>query len=924
MTEGPIGFGQAIGIWLDPDTIAWPADIVPGDRGRACCSDGEPCWELYYAAHGGLRWDGFEVRGADGFIPLTLKLGGLSPAQRNADPYLTGTYAPGGRDYLALTPVAPISTARLSPLLCGDLMVAQRFDGEVVALSELQTARLLDTLYADAAERTMYGPVFSADGVTISVWAPTARRVSLRLFDSGAHDADFSEIAMERLPSGVWQASGPREWTDREYLYEVEVYVPYALPRPGARDQEAMAGTIQQFLVTDPYATGLTIDGARAVVVDLADPAYMPQVWQQSAPVRLDNPSQHAIYELHVRDFSMADSTVPEELRGTYAAFACHDSAGHHALAELRQAGMNTIHLLPTYDHGSIPERRSDQQVPDIPQAAADSRAQQAAVSAVKDQDGYNWGYDPVHYGVPEGSYARDGHQDGGARVAEFRQMVGELHAMGYRVVLDQVFNHTFEFALDQKSVFEKIVPGYYYRLGYDGETLITPCSGEFATEHRMAEKLMIDLLVRWVCDYRVDGFRFDLMEFHSVDTMGRVRAALDAAAPAGNQIYLYGEGWNYGTTANGSRFQPAVQGALGGWGIGTFNDRIRDAVRGGQSEHPADTQGFGSGLYVNANGRAYGDAQLARHYADVIRIGLAGNLRAFEIISATGDAIPGEYVSFNGQPTGYGTEPHDSINYVDAHDNETLYDLFVWKLPTGTPMDVRVRMNTLALATVALGQSPMFWHAGTDLLRSKSLDADSYNSGDWFNAIDWTGNTTRFGVGLPPAHRNEWHWEHMRPMLANPANKPLPEHVHRAHQQALDLLRLRQSSPLFTLGSAELIREMVSFPNAGPHAIPGVIVMRIHDWARRGIDARLAGLLVAFNTNAEELVIPIEGMEGTELTLSPVQQYGGDDVVVRTRWDPTSGKITIPARTVAVMEQTASHDGSHGPTLSANVGAAR
>ena len=238
-----------------------------------------------------------------------------------------------------------------------------------------------------------------------------------------------------------------------QYLWEVEVYVP-------------STRRVETNVVTDPYSTALTTDSTRSVAVDLADARLAPEQWAAAVAPRVRNDSARNIYELHVRDFSAADTTVPPGLRGTYRAFTVGDSAGVRHLADLARAGMNTIHLLPTFDIASIPESRAVQRVARIPRGAGpDSADQQAAVAEVADRDAYNWGYDPLHWGAPEGSYATEGHQDGGARVVEFRQMVGALHALGYQVVLYQVYNHTAACGQDPHSVLDKVVPGYYHRL---------------------------------------------------------------------------------------------------------------------------------------------------------------------------------------------------------------------------------------------------------------------------------------------------------------------------------------------------------------------------------------------------------------------------------------------------------------------------
>ena len=228
-----------------------------------------------------------------------------------------------------------------------------------------------------------------------------------------------------------------------------------------------------------------------------------------------------------MRDFSVTDQTVPAAHRGSYLAFA-DDGDGTKHLKALAAAGLNTVHLLPTFDIASIPEDRAQQQTPacDLASFPPDGTQQQACVTAVAAKDAYNWGYDPLHWSAPEGSYASsNAAADGGARVAEFRTMVGALHRDGLRVVLDQVFNHTPAAGQAAQSILDRIVPGYYQRLDAKGAVYTSTCCQNVATEHAMAQKMMVDSVVTWARGYHVDGFRFDLMGHHSKETMLAVRA---------------------------------------------------------------------------------------------------------------------------------------------------------------------------------------------------------------------------------------------------------------------------------------------------------------------------------------------------------------------------------------------------------------
>ncbi|QPL06455.1 pullulanase-type alpha-1,6-glucosidase [Actinomyces respiraculi] len=919
------GTGEERAYWVDETTLAWPTSLLPEsvtrDQAVAAGTPAAVSFALVTSPDGGAGLsDGTVTGGTE--TPLRVS-GDLSAGVLANHPNLTG--------YLALSLTGADGTTLLSrsqveQALSGQVAVVERrADGTVAAFTGVQNAAVIDSLFTPAPDAPL-GTTFS-DGVpSFALWAPTAQSVTLLTWATGQATGSAPLVAGQAVRTQAVRGSDGR-WsvanTDgaitagSQYLWEVTVYVPDT-------------GRVETNTVTDPYSLALTMDSQRSVAVDLSRPDLMPQQWAQTASPVVTSDAGRTIYELHVRDFSAADTSVPEAERGTYLAFTHPESAGMTHLAELAEAGIDTVHLLPTFDIASIGEDRSHQQVPDIPtDAGPASEAQQAAVAAVRDADAYNWGYDPWHYRAPEGSYATDGNQDGGARTYQFRQMVGALHAAGLQVVLDQVFNHTAAAGQSPASVLDRIVPGYYQRLDAKGDIFTSTCCSNTATENTMAERLMIDSVVTWARDYHVDGFRFDLMGYHSVQTMQALRTALDKLTLEtdgvdGSAIYLYGEGWNMGEIANNALFTTATQGQLNGTGIGTFNDRLRDAVHGGGpfDQDPRTYQGFGTGLYTDPNGMdpRSSQEQLADlgHATDLIKLGLAGNLSTFTFTNHDGTVRSGAQIDYNGQPAGYASSPEETINYVDAHDNESLYDLGIFKLPTGTSVTDRVRMNTLSLATVALGQSPTLWAAGTEILRSKSLDRDSYNSGDHFNAIDWTYQTNGYGNGLPVASANSSKWDIMRPLLEDPTLKPSPQDIATSQAQVLDLLRIRSSTPLFHLGSAELIQERVSFPNSGQGATPGVIAMLIEDRPLPGagiaagtmraaststadIDPQVGALLAVFNATDEPVAETITDLQGRQFVLHSVQAEGADPVVRTSTFDAATGTATVPARTVAV-----------------------
>ena len=670
-----------------------------------------------------------------------------------------------GFDHLVGLPAWSVSVASLAQadeIATSQHIVVASTDDVRVDATGIQIPGVLDDLYATDDP---LGVTWDGDTPTISVWAPTAQSVKLHRFETSTSDA--VEIVDMTRSDGVWSITGDSSWKGQFYLFEIDVYVP-------------STQSIETNIVTDPYSVSLSMNSKRSQIVDLADASLQPEGWDGVGTPAVGSFEDISIYELHVRDFSVMDPDVPDELVGTFAAFTVEDSAGMQHLAQLAEAGITDVHLLPAFDIATIDEDKSTWQSPDfdlLAGYAADSIEQQAAVTATKDLDAFNWGYDPFHYTVPEGSYSTD--PDGTQRIVEFREMVQSLNDTGLRVVMDVVYNHTNAGGQAEKSVLDKVVPGYYHRLNDTGAIETSTCCANTATEHQMMGRLMIDSVVTWAKEYKVDGFRFDLMGHHTKKNMLDLRAALDELTLAedgvdGSQIYLYGEGWNFGEVANDARFEQATQLNLAGTGIGTFSDRLRDAVRGGgpfdDGEALRTNQGFINGLWYDPNEVALlEDQALARLLlaGDQIRVGLAGNLAAYEFVDSNGNLVTGAQVDYNGSPAGYTADPQENIVYVSAHDNQTLFDIGQYHHPLDTSMADRVRAQNLGIDITALAQGVSFFHAGVDILRSKSLDRDSFNSGDWFNRLDFTFDASGWGAGLPVAEKNESNWPIIGPLLS-------------------------------------------------------------------------------------------------------------------------------------------------------------
>lgn len=883
---------KAEALWLSPQYLAWQrkhSDVALVSRVRAGLPQGRrPDHEFALQAAGPL----------------------------SADPELLKQY-PHLADYQLYE--LPIQAINMRDKLLRTQLRLRARAGDAMYETGLQLWPLLDREYAYTGR---LGVSFKAQSrqPTIRLWAPTAQRVRL-LFRNEPGRRARGALSLERKAQGVWEIEGLPTWYGRFYQFEVDVYSPYT-------------GKIESYRVSDPYAVSLSTNSIYSQIIDLADPALAPPQWDS---LLKDNTVQQApedmvIYELHIRDFSAHDPRIPEQDRGKYTAFT-QNGLGMQHLKSLAQAGLSHIHLLPAFDIATIEEDRSRVVHPEIPKAEANSPLPQEVLAPLRAKDPYNWGYDPLHYGVPEGSYSTN--PNGAQRIVEFRKMVQALAQQQLGTILDVVYNHTHGWNGGPKSVLDKVVPGYYMRRDAQGQIQQTSCCPDTASEHKMMEKLMVDTLVRWAKHYKITGFRFDLMGHHSVQNLRAVREALDALTLErdgidGKLIYLYGEGWKFGSLDAISSNAMHQRNASGS-GVGTFNDRLRDSVRGGNFDHATRSdQGFINGLYVDPNNspsntdtpptREGQKAQLI-NYTDNIRLGLAGNLKDYVLTLSNGQRLAGSEIPYRGQPpAAYTQDPAENVNYVSAHDNYSLWDQIAAKAPfknterspqSATPA-LRARMQQLGLAMVLLGQGVPFLHAGSEILRSKSGDGDSYDSGDHWNALNWSYQDNGWGKGLPPAWRNRAEWDFWRPRLASPVFKAGEEEILATLAQTHRLLRIRAGTALLRLKSAEEIQEQLHFLNAerGFAQLPGLIAMYIQD--THNIDPERKGLLVLLYAGPEtqsfgHLILKQAGwrvhadllkheslkLRGEMRRVAPVASGRLQD-----------GKVVLPPYSVTVLEQ--------------------
>lgn len=873
----------------------------------------KPHVRLYYTDSGTIKAN---AEGVFDFPYITLTPTSLTAEQQAKYPHLKDAAAfalPAGKD--------------LKPLLKGELVaIGTDADGILQGATLVQSAGALDALYSEAATKLTYGAVVEGGNVTFRLWAPTARSVKLALFD-GQHKPLGERTMTLDEASGSWSVQGGSELVGKFYRYDIQVYHP-------------VSRKLESYQVTDPYSLSLAMNSEFSQVVDLNDPALKPEGWDSlKAPHSQQNPADITIYEAHVRDLTGNDDSTPAEHRGKFLGLTDTDTAPVKHLQALAKSGVSHLHLLPVFDIATVNEDPAKvanigddfgklcQVNPEVQNSkfagycssgqtiaavlgdlqGSDSKENpqvQELYGYLRGVDSFNWGYDPYHYTTPEGSYATNA--EGSQRILEFREMVKAIKQnIGMNVVMDVVYNHTNEAGLGPKSVLDKIVPWYYQRLNPEtGSVENSTCCSNTAPEHAMFAKLMDDSLVTWARDYKIDAFRFDLMGHHPKDQMVQALAAVKKVNP---EMYFYGEGWNFGEVQDDKRFVQATQKHLAGTGIGSFSDRLRDAVRGGSPFDGGDTirktQGFGNGALVDANEMDGVDRATALHQSDLVRLGMAGNLKEFILTDKDGMPKKGADIDYNGQPAGYAQDPTEIQNYVDKHDNQTLFDNLIYKAPQGADL---VRMQGVSLATAMLGQGIPFTHAGVELLRSKSMERDSYDSGDWYNRVDYTLADNNFDKGLPRKDKDGDNYPLIEQVLGKHV-KPSGADMATMVGFYQELAELRQSSRLLRLGSGAEVIKRVDFRNTGPDQVPGLIVMTVDDGVNAGadLDPAIDGLVVMINaTNAPQSVNDFrdgndQPIDLTSLQLSPAH-HGGESIARDAAVN--GGTLTLGAWSAAVF----------------------
>lgn len=504
-----------------------------------------------------------------------------------------------------------------------------------------------------------------------TLWAPTAEEVRVLLYDSGNEDSAYQTLSLEMGEDGIWNTSIKEDLKGKFYTFNVKVNGKWLGDTPGI------------------MAKAVGVNGKRAAVIDLR--STDPEGWANDVRPLLKDYADIIVYEMHHRDFSL-DSVSGIRNKGKFLALTelgTTTSQGEKTgIDHLKELGVTHVHILPSYDYASVDESKPD-------------KAQ------------YNWGYDPQNYNVPDGSYSTDPYKPD-VRIKEFKQMVQALHKAGIRVVLDVVYNHTFN---TEESNFERTVPGYFYRQTKDGKPANgSGCGNETASDRAMMRKYMVESVLYWINEYHIDGFRFDLMGIHDIETMNEIRAAVDKIDPS---IFIYGEGWAASAPQLDQEELAMKANIYKMPRIAAFSDEMRDGLRGGWDD---DRKGA---FLIGQPGHEMS-----------IKFGLVGAVKHPQVIN--------DSVNYSKEP--WALQPTQMISYVSCHDDMCLADRLKATMPDATDEE-RASLHKLAETFVFTSQGVPFIFAGDEMMRDKKGIHNSYNSPDSINTIDWRNKTIHHDV---------------------------------------------------------------------------------------------------------------------------------------------------------------------------------
>lgn len=619
---------------------------------------------------------------------------------------------------------------------------------------------------------------YSKESTEFALWAPTAEEVQVHLYEKGEGGAALESHLMNVDVQGIWKINLKGDLNGSYYTYQVKI------------DGKWLAET------QGSYAKAVGVNGNRAMVLDFE--STNPESWEQDHGPHIDYINEAIIYELHIRDMSIhpeSGSSMPGTYLGLVEEGVSTPKGIKTGMDHFKEMGITHVHILPTFDFPLIDETQLN-----TPQ--------------------FNWGYMPLNYNVPEGSYSSNPYE-AETRIKEFKQMVKAFHDNGIGVILDVVYNHT---GYNDNSCFNLEVPGYYYRHWEDGKLSdASACGNETASEHAMMRKYMIESVAFWAEEYHLDGFRFDLMGIHDITTMNEIASSLKEINPS---IFVYGEGWTAGDSPLKVEERALKQHIKQMPNVSAFSDDIRDGLKG--SVFDDKSTGFVSG---------------AENTEESIKFGIVGSIQHPQI----------NYKTVNYSDAPWALEPWQSVSYVSCHDNHTLYDKLKISRRDADEQDI-VSMDKLAQAIVMTSQGTAFIHAGSEMLRTKNEEHNSYNLTDSINQIDWS-------------------WKMKNADVVN---------------YYKNLISLRKQHPAFRMTSADEVREKLAFKKTEN----GLISYQISNHANSDI---WKNIYVIYNAQAKAINYKLEGTWNLAVKADDFYLDGGESI---------NRSVDIPALSMMVLFQ--------------------
>ena len=626
-------------------------------------------------------------------------------------------------------------------------------------MKKLIFAGLLSLLFprSAAAQTQAFQEVsYSPEKTVFTLFAPNdAKKVVVRIYQEGLGGKALKTVKMLRTANEQWQATVKGDLMGRFYTFDM-----------GKGECPGV------------FAKAVGVNGKRGAIIDMADTD--PEHWCCDQGPVVKSPADLVVYEMHHRDFSIArkDAQYPGKFMALTEPWA---------IDHLKALGVNAVHILPSYDYGSVDETRID---PDLYYEYAYKELPKGVIPARPDfSPQYNWGYDPVNYNVPEGGYSTNPYKPE-VRIREFKQMVKALHDAGISIILDVVYNHTYDI---EHSNFQRTYPDYYYRKTADGQySNGSGCGNETASDQPMMRQFMIESVKYWINEYHIDGFRFDLMGCHDIETMNAIRQAVDEINPS---IFIYGEGWSAGACAIPNEKLGMKANITQMPGIAAFSDEIRDALRGPFSD---DTKPGWMGARIPKV-----SLQDLSGQKESLKFGIAGAIAHPQV----------DMTKVNYSTSPWALEPTQMMSYVSCHDDMCLVDRLKASIP-GITTDELIRLDLLAQTAVFTSQGVPFMLSGEELLRTKQGVHNSFESPDSINQLDWT----------------------------NKARYP------QVFDYYKNLIALRKNHPAFRLGNADLVRKHLEFLDTPVKTL----AYRLKNYAGRDDWRNIIVILNAGNTDTE------------------------------------------------------------------------